>query len=175
MTRAEFLAEALSFPLGSVVFVSGKDIASVTALLEEAKADIEASTAKPVLVFNSRDTVPFPQRYFASQDATDVMTPISDEAMRLREFDALIAENSYVVLMANEFDRDDPDQNRRKRSITIDVLLDLFRANQVKDIPFGFHRYYGTREVYPYATKIYYVDTDTDEVTFVKDQNPHRP
>lgn len=176
MSPAEFITEAVDFPLGAVVVLSGADISSVEGLLGAAKTAIEASTAKSVLLFNSRDTVPYPERHFVPEDAQDAPGPFPEDAARLREFDVVAASGQFVILVANQFDIDDASQNRRPVSVIIDTVLDLFRPRNVDKIPFVRHRGFAEiRELYAYVTKVYHYDTRTDEVTFVKNHVPHRP
>lgn len=157
-----------------MVVVSGADEATVENLLLAAESAIEPG--KPAMVLNSRGTIGFPQRYFTSPAAQYVMTPISDEAARLRELDVLLADGAIVLLVANQFDRGDPIQNPHPRNVIIDTCLDVFRREQVQDIPFSNHRaWVPTREIFPYITKLFYYDTSAGTIEFIKDQIPTRP
>lgn len=171
MTKAEFIQQAKAFPEGTMAVVSGPDVNEVTALLQDAMTEIESTTSKQVLVFNARDQIVYTQRFYIKN---------SLEA-RLWEFVAVTSEGAFVVLIANEFDRLDPDQNRNPQTVEIDTVLDLLRYKSIEQIHPGYSRHrtgptpLGIRELYPHITKIYYFDTDLDDVIFIKNQTPDRP
>jgi hypothetical protein len=157
MTRSEFIEEAKTFSPGIMVIVSGKRSDDVKALLEEARTAIE-SVSKQALVYDSRDTMIYSQR----GDQEDV-----EEGM-LFEFVKVISDG-FIVLVGNEFDRDDTSQNSKKRTVEIDVVLDIMDPFKVTGIPRAYSRNIGTtREIWPFMDKLYWFDVDTDEVTFVK-------
>lgn len=145
--------------------VSGKDIDEIESMLDESMTEIEAHTTKQALVYNARDEVIYTQRFYIKN---------SLEA-RLWEFVALSADGAFVVLIANQFDRDDPLRNRKKRSVVIDTVLDLFDAWNVRQIMAAYSRHRsgyqsraGVRELFPHMSQLYYYDTDGGEITYVK-------
>ena len=156
MTRNDFVDEAKGFPLGTLAIVSGKSADAVKALLEEARAAMELA-GKPTLVYDSRDTVIYPDR----GGVRDV------EEARLFEFVKVVSDD-FVVLVGNEFDRDDPSQNSRKRTVEIDVAMDIMDPFKVRTIPRAYSRNIGTRELWPFMNRLYWFDVDADTVTFVK-------
>lgn len=81
-----------------------------------------------------------------------------------------------VVLVSNQFDREDLEQNPVPRSIDIDVVIDLLNLRNVENIPMSHNLNYGhCRELFSYISKLYYFDDESGTVTFVKDQIPQRP
>jgi hypothetical protein len=166
MTKSEFIEEAKSFSTGSMVVVSGKDIAAVMQLLNDAASTIESTTPNQALVFNAKETVLYTQRYYE----TDT------EQARLFEFIKVVSSGTFVSLVGNEFDRDATGANRwGKRNVATDTCLDIYDAYKVKDIRAAFSPLYGiTREIWAFMTHLYHYDTGTEIVTFVKNQDPDR-
>ena len=157
MTRNEFIEETKTFSPGTMVIVSGKRSDDVRVLLEEARVAIE-SVSKQALVYDSRDTVVYPERGYEH----DV------EEARLFEFVKVVSEE-FIVLVGNEFDRDDVSQNSKKRSVEIDVVLDIMDPYKVRQIGRSYSRNIGTtRELWPFIDRLYWFDVVTDQVTFVK-------
>jgi len=163
MTRNEFIQEAKGFQTGTMVIVSGRDGDMVRALLEEARAAIEAES-KLALVYDAKEVVTYSQRGYEEN---------AQEA-RLFEFVKVVSEE-FVVLVGNEFDRDDPYQNRTPRTLEIDVAMDIMSPFKVKGITRAYSRNVVTvREIWPFMNSLYWFDVDSDEVTFVKGLDPHR-
>lgn len=166
MTKSEFIEEAKSFPTGSMVVVSGKDIAAVMQLLNDAAIAIENDTPNQALVFDAKETVFYPQRYYE----TDT------EQARLFEFIKVASSGTFVSLVGNEFDRDAPGANRwGRRNVATDTCLDIYDAHKVKDIRAAYSPLYcTTREIWAFMTRLYHYDTDAEDITFVKSQDPDR-
>ncbi len=79
-----------------------------------------------------------------------------------------------IVLIGNQFDRDDYSQNPHPNTLLVDVMRDLILVNNVEHVPIdSIHRNYLARELLPYFSKVYYYDGET--VTYLKDQLPERP
>lgn len=94
-----------------------------------------------------------------------------DEDGIIFELISLWAQNSFVVLIAHEFDQNGP--KAKTGNIINDVVLDLADPgyplyNYYK------HNYFWTRELFPYITKIYFYDTSKDEILFIKNQSPYQ-
>jgi hypothetical protein len=90
------------------------------------------------------------------------------EEARLFEFVKVVSEE-FIVLVGNEFDRDDVSQNSKKRSVEIDVVLDIMDPYKVRQIGRSYSRNIGTtRELWPFLDRLYWFDVVTDQVTFVK-------
>ena len=82
-----------------------------------------------------------------------------------------------VVLIGNQFDREDPEQNPWQLAMDTDqVVMDLLFARNVFDVPDVRTRQYAevARELFQYISKVYYYDSIAGEVTFIKDQIPER-
>jgi hypothetical protein len=166
MTRSEFITNSIAFPTGSMVVVSGKTLSAVMDLLNDAKTEIETQTSNPVLVFDAKETVLYDQR----GHEYDV------EAARIFEYVKVISSGTFVVLVANEHDRDAPGANAYgKRNVIIDTCLDIFDAFKVKNIHYAFSPVYGiTREIWAFMNKLYYYNVDTSEVILIKTQDADR-
>ena len=171
MTKDQFIQHAKTFPEGTMAVVSGKDVDEIELMLIDAMDAIEADTSKQSLVFNSRSEVVYPQRFYL----------INSLEARLWEFVALSSEDAFVVLIANEFDRNDPEQNRSPQTVEIDTVMDLMTGQKVETIMSSKSRHRGgptpkgVRELFPHISRIYYFDTDAGEITFIKSQTPDRP
>jgi hypothetical protein len=161
MTTAEFVALAPSFPARGAVVVSGADIDAVLQLLNDAAAEIESSTSYVALVYDAKATVFY----------GDTRNPNSDVAQGvLWEYVTAAAKDVAIVLVANEFDPSNPTKNPYKVSTKIDVLIDLYDQFRVSS---SHSRLYAApRELFPFMTKVFYYNTGTGEVTFLKDHNP---
>lgn len=81
-----------------------------------------------------------------------------------------------VVLVGNQFDRESTSQNPKPVSIDIDVVIDLLNIQNVVTIPNSGSTWFdgSVREVFSYMSKVYYYDTRSGEITFVKNQTPER-
>lgn len=83
-----------------------------------------------------------------------------------------------VVLIGNEFDRENVSQNPFPVAIDIDTVIDLLNMrNMIKDHPQAGSTFWGgeVRELFAYISKVYYYDTRSATITFVKNQLPERP
>lgn len=164
MTPAEFVAEAITFPIGKICVVSGPDYNAVQTLLENAATAIEMSTTHLALVYDSRATIIRPVLY--QQDVVDAQS---------WEYISLVADE-MVVLVANQFDRMNEKQNSHPISMEYDVVRDIVSAGSVANIWDSQSKKYGiTRDLFPFITKLYYYDTRSGEIFFVKDSIPDRP
>lgn len=82
-----------------------------------------------------------------------------------------------VVLIGNQFDRESISQNPHPVNIDIDVVIDLINITNVRLTPKSGSLFFdgSVREVFSYISKVYYYDTRTQEIIFVKSQIPQRP
>ena len=166
MTKEEFKTAALSFEVGKIIVVSGQDLDIVIAFLQEVSDNTETETSNVSVVFDARSRITYPERWFETN---------SSEA-KLWEQASINAKDSYTILVANEFDPNDIIQNPNPVSLTVDVVRDIFNAGKTADVPFSQSRRYGiTRELYPFISKVYFYNTDTEEITYIKDNTPERP
>lgn len=166
MTVAEFLVECLSFTPGKFYLVSGPEAFELSSLLEQAKQAIEANTSFNVLVYDSRDTVFYTQRNY-SVDTTEA---------RCFEYIKLGAANNFVVLISNEFDRDSKTQNPQPIDVFVDTVIDIMDKKKVSTITRADSATIpGWRELYPLLGRIYYYDSRTGEITFIKERIPTVP
>lgn len=149
-----------------MTIVSGADIDLVTALLEDARDAINNDTSKSALVYDAQETILYDQRGYE----------VDSYQARLFEFVKVATSGLFVVLVANEHDRDAERANRwGKRTILLDTFLDIFDSFKVGTIRAAFSPVYGkTREIWSFLDKLYYYNVTTDEVTFLKNQNPDR-
>jgi hypothetical protein len=172
MTPADFIVESLSFLPGEIVVVSGEDINAVRALLNDCRTSIEAVTPNIAMVMDSRQTILYDQR--ASSTAS-IYTDV--EHAQLWEYMALLADNSFVVLVANEFDPSNKDHNPSPTVPVVDVVRDLMGNRRVLDIPYAYNSKYGagTRELFQFIRRIYWYDIPMTDVQQVKIQEPDRP
>jgi len=170
MTPAYFSSiEALLFEIGKIVFLSGKDLAKIYAVLIAARNTVLGS-GKPCLdPFDTRTLV----RYMT--DTTD--RPVCFEHVAL-------AHRDKVVLVGNQFDihgyqnldfvgRTATDRSR----LDIDVVRDLFGNYAIQTLPKPFEdrRYCIDRESFPFMSRVYWYDTDLENVLFIKTQLQFRP
>lgn len=172
MTPADFVLQSLSFQPGEIVVVSGQDIDTVRALLQDCRAAIETSTPNIVMVVDSRQTTTYDTR------ASSTASVYADvEQALVWEYMALLAENSFIVLVANEFNPQDKNHNPSPTVPIVDVVRDLMSNRRVMDLPFAYNSKYGagTRELFQFVRRIFWYDIPALEVQQAKDQVPDRP
>lgn len=149
-----------------MILVSGPDFSATFAMLQAGQTAIETSTVNGALVYDARTTVTYTQRLWT----INTVQAISWEYVKD------IAQGEFVVLVANTFDINDPHQNPHPRSLHIDVVTDLMTVHNITDIVGATSKKYaGTREIYPWINRIYYYDSASDQVTFIKSQTPDQP
>lgn len=166
MTPSEFVAEALTFEPGKIYVVSGPSYDVVYSLLQDAAAAIEGSTPNMALVYDAKEKITYAARGFS----------VNTQQARLFEYVKLAIENSFVALIANEFDREDPIQNPTPISILVDTVMDVFSPTNVSRIQGGTSCIFtSVRELWPFVDRMYHYDTRTGRITYVKDQVPVRP
>lgn len=156
MTPTELISESLTFVPGKIVVVSGSDLAMIFNLLLDARESIEANTSYQANVLDARALVKYP----------------SDEVERgiVFEYVAISSPNT-IVLVANKFDR----EADSKHTLAIDVVMDLQNHRPVETIPdSGSKTFVGSRNLFPYISRIYFYDTDENEIAFIKTQTPIR-
>jgi hypothetical protein len=156
MTVADFLLECQTFVPGKFYLVSGPSSGALETLLDQAKVEIEANTPYDVLIYDSRSTVYYSQRNY-SVDTTEAV---------LFEYVKLAAAGDFVVLIYNEFDRESKTQNPHPVNVVVDTVV-VMRANSATIV--------GWRELYPLLGTIYYYNSRTGEITFIKDRHPTVP
>jgi len=166
MTVADFLLECRTFVPGKFYLVSGPSSGSLETILDQAKAEIEANTSYEVLIYDSRDTVYYSQRNY-SVETTEAV---------LFEYVKLGAANGFVVLISNEFDRENKSQNPRPVDVFVDTVVDMMDEKKVRNITrANSATIVGWRELYPLLGRIYYYDSRTGNITFIKERVPTVP
>lgn len=163
MTPTEFATvEALKFNPGDIVVVSGADLAKIY-----------------IMLLNARDTIRGAGR--GCKDPTDtraLTTYPSDLQGRAFQFEFERLDNisTNVILVGNQFDRSDPFQNPWQVSVEIDTMIDIINERNVFATPSTADARYGDiRELFSFLSRVYFYDTDAEEVTFIKTQTPERP
>ena len=151
-----------------MVVVSGPDQTATLSMLTDAAAAIEIAHPDYVsYAIDSRAKSIYSYRWPGGQDV--------DQSV-VWEFKAVVSEPNIVVLVANEFDINDAMQNPNPVNTVVDVVMDLFKASRVSDVPVAASRHYGIcRELFPFIGKVYYYNYALDDVQFIKDQIPERP
>lgn len=190
MTPAEFINTSKSFKSGYIYVVSGQDINFVMDLLYQSKSAIQ-TTGKDAVVYDFRcrlfgdptqggcvayadDGVPPTRRWLGDKHIQSILwesysvliQKLSDEGSPL------------VMLVGNQFDPNDFHQNPSPISLNVDVIMDLMSPRNVptvvaasgKSPTTGF-----TRELYQFITEIYFYDTNSDKVSFIKERIRQRP
>jgi len=167
MTVADFLLECRTFVPGKFYLVSGPFSGALETLLDQAKDEIKANTPyKDVLIYDSRSTVYYSQRNY-SVNTTEAV---------LFEYIKLAAADGFIVLIYNEFDRESKTQNPHPVSVVVDTVVDMMDENKVRNIMrANSATIVGWRELYPLLGRIYYYDSRTGEITFIKDRHPTVP
>lgn len=166
MTVADFLLECINFVPGKFYLVSGSDPEVLDNLLEQAKTEIEANTSYEVLIYDSRDTVTYSQRNYS----------VNSTESRLFEYIKLASSNNFVVLISNEFDRESKTQNPHPIDVFVDTVMDMMDEKKVSRITrANSATIVGWRELYPLLGRLYYYNTRTGEITFVKERIPTIP
>lgn len=160
MTPSEFSStEALLFEPGKAVFVSGKDLSKIYAVLLAAR-DTVIISGKPCLdPFDTRTLV----RYMT--DATE--RPVCFEHV-------VLAYRDKIILVGNQSSYARP---ATKDLLDIDVVLDLFSATAIQTLPYPImdRRQGVDRESFAFMSRVYFYDTDAEEILFIKTQLPFRP
>jgi len=166
MTSAEFVLLCPNFPAGELIIVSGPNFSATYSMLQAGQTAIEGSTPNGALLYDARATVTYTQRLWT----VDTVQALSWEYVKD------IAQEGFVVLIANTFDVNDPHQNPTPRYLEMDVMIDLMTVHNITDIVGATSKKYaGVREIFPWLSKIYYYDPGTDTVTFIKDQTSEVP
>jgi hypothetical protein len=160
MSHDEFIAESLGFPPGKICVVSGPDLSKIFLLLMDARtAIINAGTYSATVV-----------------DAKALVTYPSDTSERGVSFEYVaISSPNTVVLVPNQFDREDDDTNTTNVTVEIDVVFDILSKKTVETIPESLSKTFpGIRNIFPFISRIYYYDTRAEDIAFVKTQTPIR-
>lgn len=160
MTPAYFInTECLTFQLGQLVVVSGADSDQIRIVLLQAQEKIVLSGKPCPDPFDTRTLVSY-------------VAPTTERAPKF-EYEAI---KSQVTLIANQFDRGDRHQNPYPVDMEIDVIIDLLNVYNIRTINEATsHVNGGVRELFGYMSKVYWYDTEEDEIFFVKNQIPQRP
>jgi hypothetical protein len=171
MTPQEFVTqEALTFSEGEIVVVSTDSLEALFPILLQARDAIVADgkhCADPL-------------------DAAGLVRYSSDTADRAVNFEFIsLNAGSTVVLVGNEFDRKSPWQNfdpiSRQDEVSFERLriatvFNLINTIGIKQIPYVADiRDGNTRELFSFISRLYYFDSLTNEITFLKTQNPELP
>jgi len=90
-----------------------------------------------------------------------------NESPLVWELVTLWAQDNFVVLIGNEF------QAARQGVLASGVVVDLMEARTIPEKLVT--RRFWTRELFPFVKSVFYYDTDTEAVTFIKEQIPERP
>lgn len=163
MTPAEFATtEALNFNSGDIVVVSGADLAKIY-----------------IMMLNARDTIRGAGRGCKDPIDTRALTTypsdIQGRAFQF-EFERLDNISTNVILVGNQFDRKNLFTNPNPVTIEIDTVIDILNERNIFATPSTADARYGTaRELFSFLSRLYFYDTYTDEVTFIKTQTPERP
>jgi len=164
MTPLEFIDQSVGFVPGKFYVVSGPDSMSTWALLEAAKTKIESETANIVFVYETDEEILYTERNYS----------VNTTEARLFEYIKIAAESNFVFLISHIFDINDKSQNPLPVSMTVDVVMNLIQPNRniirsVSDI------YPEVRELYPLIDRIYYYDTPSLQIHYIKDRQAIRP
>jgi hypothetical protein len=157
----------LLFQHGQLIVVSGPDLAEIYDLLLDTRDEIISTSRNCLDPVDTRTVLQYP-------------SDIEDRAIKF-EF-TVLANQDKVILVGNQFDRESQTQNPEPKDLEIDVVRDLLNGTNIRVIP-GLgdpssaldSRYGFSRELFSYISRVYYFDTGTDEVFFVKTQIPFRP
>lgn len=182
MTPAEFLLnEVPTFTEGDIVLIAGGDMgdafapapfdtATVWGLINQSKQDI-TDAGGMCLSYDSAGKVLYQRRdtVFNRPDPASETNEGTEEAV-LFEYVWATAKDDFVVFVSHEFDRNDVTQNPNPKTIAIDTVLSLIGRQNVKALIGSMSRRTGLRELFEFVTRIYYFDTETQTITFVKQQ-----
>lgn len=158
MTYSEFVTTAPTLPAGITV-VSCPDLSRAFLLLLEAR-DAIVATSRTCVVIDAKALVEYP----------------SDDSERGVDFEYLVTSApNTVYLVPNQFDRTDLVQNTTNQTLIIDVAYDIATNKHVDTIPEATSLIFpGTRKLFAYMSRLFYYDTYTGEISFVKSQDSLR-
>lgn len=188
MTPTEFILASLNFVPGKIYAVSGQDINKVMDLLYSAAEQLELSGVI-VLVYDFRcrppgdltqggcktylpDGVYLPTRYHHVPETQSILWESHSILIQELTDDG----TPTIVLIGNEFDSTSRRMNPHPISIEVDVVRDIMSPFNVKGMMRArSNRFSETRELFPYLSEIFYYDTNTENVTLLKQQARYWP
>jgi len=190
MTISEFLDIAKTFKSGHIYAISGQDINEVMNLLYLAETAIQ-STGRQAVIYDFRcrpvsDPVKGGCAEYADEGTPPTRRWLGDapvQSLLWESYSLLVqrlsdAGNPMVMLVGNTFDPEDRRQNPSPISLEIDVIMEWMSMRNLRTViaANGKAPLSGSiRELFQFLTQIYFYDTNTFQVTFIKDQIRQRP
>lgn len=161
MTAAEFINnESTLFQEGQLIVVSGPSLVDLYDLLLQTRDALILAGKGCMDPFDTRATKQYP-------------SDLTERSFQY-EYEALANAGSRVVLIANQFDRNNTFQNPEPVSLEIDVLIDLLRVRNIDNIPEAFDERFGdVRGLTNFMSRVYHYGDG--EATLIKVQVPFRP